>query len=342
MSTLIDDAFSNRCSVGDSDKNSDKNETPDYGAADTTAVLATASNDASKYGYGDEESSPKDVSNLESSEYQYGDTSDLGYGSTTQSSETNPYGYGEEKSSPAPAANGDASNVYGYGDTSDLGYGSTTQSSETNPYGYGEEKSSPAPAANGDASNVYGYTSQDAQPSRRRDRPRRRGSVTKYSLDELQDVQNVQEQQPPPRPTPPPATRQEFIVDPNDMIYSAPLNDESSLTSNPVTKKKSRLFRNRSLQKEERSNQPSAETMQKLGYVTGKATLSLTDSQDDTAQSMSLAGSSDDGMSFDGSADTMSDDCSQRKTISKKKSGRLARFRRNASSESMSSVVSKG
>jgi hypothetical protein len=89
--------------------------------------------------------------------------------------EANPYGYGE-------ATPSDASKL-GYESTSDNKYGyestETNGSSHSNndPYGYGD-------------SNPYGYgDDSQAEAPRARERPRRRGSVTKFSLDE--DVQEV-------------------------------------------------------------------------------------------------------------------------------------------------------
>ena len=96
---------------------------------------------------------------------------------------------------------GDASNTYGYGDASPdtynkLGYESTScdadkygcgsEKVESNPYGYGDSN----PYDYGD-SNPYGYGDDssmalDAPP--RRERPRRRCSVTKYSLEATEEV----------------------------------------------------------------------------------------------------------------------------------------------------------
>jgi hypothetical protein len=89
--------------------------------------------------------------------------------------EANPYGYGE-------ATPGDASKL-GYELTSDNKYGNespdniNTHGSDNDPYGYGD-------------SNPYGYgDDSQVEAPRARERPRRRGSVTKFSLDE--DVQEA-------------------------------------------------------------------------------------------------------------------------------------------------------
>lgn len=81
------------------------------------------------------------------------------------SSSGNPYGYGDPASS----------NPYGYGDAAPsknpYGYGDTTAS---NSYGYGDATPS---------TNPYGYEDPDAAPTiRRRGPARRRGSVTKFSI----------------------------------------------------------------------------------------------------------------------------------------------------------------
>lgn len=99
--------------------------------------------------------------------------------------EANPYGYGE-------AAPSDASKL-GYESTSDnkYGYESTdnihTPSSshgDNDPYGYGD-------------SNPYGYgDDSQAEAPPVRERPRRRGSVTKFSLDEVQEVKESFESSP--------------------------------------------------------------------------------------------------------------------------------------------------
>jgi hypothetical protein len=86
-------------------------------------------------------------------DYGYGEEPDYGYGDEP-AAETD-YGYGDE-----PAAEAD----YGYGDaapaTDDYGYGEAAPESD---YGYGDDAPTPLPKAAG--------------------RPKRRCSVTKFSLD---------------------------------------------------------------------------------------------------------------------------------------------------------------
>ena len=77
--------------------------------------------------------------------------------------DANPYGYGD--ASPDGDSAMDTTD-YGYGDTTS----STPSSNEDNPYGYGDMD--------------YGDQQSGGEP--RRERPRRRCSVTKYSIDEAQ------------------------------------------------------------------------------------------------------------------------------------------------------------
>jgi hypothetical protein len=98
--------------------------------------------------------------------------------------EANPYGYGEATPTDASKLGYETTNDNKYGyestdnvDTSkqqhgDLGYGSNNN----DPYGYGDS----SPYGNADGS-------QGGAP-RARERPRRRGSVTKFSLDEVQEA----------------------------------------------------------------------------------------------------------------------------------------------------------
>jgi hypothetical protein len=97
--------------------------------------------------------------------YGYGDASPdtdskLGYEAPTPCCDTDKYGYGPSKD--------ESNNPYGYGDSNPNGNGNSNQHGygDTNPYGYGNE-------------------TQPEQPPRR-ERPRRRCSVTKYSLEEAQ------------------------------------------------------------------------------------------------------------------------------------------------------------
>ncbi|CAJ1968119.1 unnamed protein product [Cylindrotheca closterium] len=110
----------------------------------------------------------------------------------TDQSSSNPYGYEDPDAAPrkfsGPAhrsfsqpAISSAGNQYGYGDpaaSNPYGYGDAVPSkigdpAACNPYGYGDA----AP------SNPYGYENPDAAPTiRRRGPARRRGSVTKFSI----------------------------------------------------------------------------------------------------------------------------------------------------------------
>jgi len=115
---------------------------------------------------------------------------------TTDQSSSNPYGYEDPDVAPrklsGPAhrsfsqpAISSAGNPYGYGDpaaSNPYGYGDAAPSQ--NSYGYGDPVAS-NPCGRGDAapSNLYGYEDPDAAPTiRRRGPARRRGSVTKFSI----------------------------------------------------------------------------------------------------------------------------------------------------------------
>lgn len=91
---------------------------------------------------------------------------------------SDPYGYGDATPDVSSYGYGDASpdtNAYGYGDASP----------DSNPYGYGDSNT----YEYGDA-NPYGYgdANPPAEGHARRERPRRRCSVTKYSLDAQDEV----------------------------------------------------------------------------------------------------------------------------------------------------------
>lgn len=125
MTTVIDESFNQRCTVSDD-----------------------------KYGY--EPSAPKE------------DSDPYGYGSTApsvsnNSNDADKYGYGDDNDA----------NLYGYDDTSDNAPMTTRSSTHST----------------GSDSVDYGYGDDEADVRRRRERPRRRGSVTKYSLEATQEVQ---------------------------------------------------------------------------------------------------------------------------------------------------------
>lgn len=122
MTTVIDETFNQRCTVSED-----------------------------KYGY--EPAAPKE------------DSDPYGYGPAAPSVNNNSddaakYGYGDDNTA----------SLYGYGDTSDSAPRSSTHS-------------------NGSDNVDYGYGDDEADVRRRRERPRRRGSVTKYSLEATQEVQ---------------------------------------------------------------------------------------------------------------------------------------------------------
>ena len=166
----IDQNFSQKCNVSDLGY---EPATPDSAAADLGYGLAEP--DTARYstaddlGYGTAEP----------------DVAKYGYGSSTPS--TDQYGYGD--------ATPDTTK-YGYEQTAaDLGYEDPDAASNGNPYGYGhQEKDDPLTklSSHSTPSVDYGYgddNGSSGEPRRRRERPRRRGSVTKYSLDAQDQVQ---------------------------------------------------------------------------------------------------------------------------------------------------------
>ena len=204
MTTVIDD-FS-RCRVSEnrplgysSSAATDRNDDP-YGYGDASPDVSKNNN--RDYGYGD--AAPDTAK-----KYGYGsasptEVSQLGYGEgAPDSSSSDPYGYGDAAPTTANNPYGyestDRNNPYGYGDTSDA----------ASKYGYGDDNDAANKYGYGDDSNPYGYgdtntaqphhlrsqssDSLSSDPRRRRDRPRRRGSVTKYSLEATQEVQKEQQ-----------------------------------------------------------------------------------------------------------------------------------------------------
>jgi hypothetical protein len=153
------------------------------------------------YGYGD---AAPDSTLPDTTDYGYGDavpsTTDYGYGDAAPSVETEKdYGYGDaapDTDKPKPA---DDASKYGYGDDTpaapetDYGYGEYTS-------GYNDNSNNPKPkriqrnksvnelehSTHSTSASVESYGSY-GQP--RRQRYRRRGSVTKYSIESTTEVQ---------------------------------------------------------------------------------------------------------------------------------------------------------
>jgi hypothetical protein len=106
---------------------------------------------------------------------------DVDYGYGDAGADNNDYGYGDAAPDGTDYGYGAPDNTdYGYGapDSTDYGYGAP----DSNDYGYGDQ----APATDygyGDQSD-YGYGDAPVeQPKPKKERPKRRCSVTKYSLD---------------------------------------------------------------------------------------------------------------------------------------------------------------
>lgn len=130
------------------------NSNPSSRANESLKNTATDQSSSNPYGYEDPDAAPRKLIG----------PAHRSFSQPAISSAGSPYGYGD------PAA----SNPYGYGDAppskNPYGYGDTAKS---NPYGYGDA----AP------SNPYGYENPDSAPTiRRRGPARRRGSVTKFSV----------------------------------------------------------------------------------------------------------------------------------------------------------------
>jgi len=123
-------------------------------ANESLTSTATDQSSSNLYGYEDPDAAPR----------KYTGPAHRSFSQPAISSAGNPYGYGDPASSD-PYGYGDAppsKNPYGYGDTP-----------ASNPYGYGDAT----------PSNPYGYEDPDAAPTiRRRGPARRRGSVTKFSI----------------------------------------------------------------------------------------------------------------------------------------------------------------
>lgn len=156
MTTLLEESFNRRCNVTDR---------LHYGYEDAPEIISANES----YGYGDTghhapadkrgygEGSPKTIDKYGYSNASWDDsTTKYGYGDASPNNDAAKYGYGD--SSP----NDDAAK-YGYGDTS--------RSDDAAQYGYGDatpDSGSTPSSANGDADSER--------------RPRRRNSVTRYSI----------------------------------------------------------------------------------------------------------------------------------------------------------------
>jgi hypothetical protein len=242
MTTMIDEAFNQRCTVGDAvdygygDSAPSTNDTSKYGYGDTSAPV---SSNAVDYGYGD--AGPDPVSNSNNATAST-DSTDYGYGTDlaadpSRTRRERPRRRGsvtkfslEEEQDQAPPkspntkkkdrknrkknrtetvdqqgdAAPDSGNQYGYGDAAPgaadkYGYGDTNNAPAEDKYGYGDTTSNNNNTADkygyGDTNQLgYGSTTGSAQISGGSEaprRPRRRGSVTKYSLEAQEEVTNV-------------------------------------------------------------------------------------------------------------------------------------------------------
>mmetsp|Transcript_1659 Transcript_1659/g.3546 ORF Transcript_1659/g.3546 Transcript_1659/m.3546 type:complete len:142 (-) Transcript_1659:162-587(-) len=112
--------------------------------------------DSTDYGYGDNNDyGYGDSGGSGGADYGYGDSNDYGYGDSGAGGGDTDYGYGD-------------SNDYGYGDDAgDMGYGD--QGGQD--YGYGDQPEPSAPSA------------APAPSADGKKRPKRRCSVTKFSLE---------------------------------------------------------------------------------------------------------------------------------------------------------------
>jgi hypothetical protein len=240
MSTMIDESFSQHCSVlgGDS--------TLDYGYGDTatnTAKLgceSTHSNDLgyasthsnSEYGYGDDNDQQQeqqrrrerprrrgsitkyslDAQQEVQQEFQrppdapvevkeiHFDPTSMGYGEAVVSPNYDP---------PTPIGQIRKSRKSKQLDTSDA---ADTSNTSADKYDHGNTSNTPPDKYDYERSDNNDQQQEEQQ--RRRERPRRRGSITKYSLDAQQEVQ--QEFQHPPDA---PAEVEEIHFDPTSMGY---------------------------------------------------------------------------------------------------------------------------
>ncbi len=143
-----------------------------------------------------------------------------GYEPAAPKEDSDPYGYGDG----APAANNDDNSKYGYGDGGPDTANSAAIPDDAAKYGYGDDDNAASPYGYGDTSDniplgnrsthssgssdsvEHAQGDDEGEVRRRRERPRRRGSVTKYSLEATEMVQqdhqdSLQPQGVPPTPT---------------------------------------------------------------------------------------------------------------------------------------------
>ncbi len=169
---MLEENFSQRCNV---------TESVDYGYSDSPPDVSNNN----PYGYGDAAPSPLSdpyvygsSSSKDVDKYGYGDgcpsdgAAKYGYGHASPNNDVAKYGYGD--ASPHHAAK------YGYGDSSaddaaKYGYGDASPKDETSAYGYGDG----SPDGRSSHGTTSGSGADDTQPQRR---PRRRNSVTRYSI----------------------------------------------------------------------------------------------------------------------------------------------------------------
>lgn len=151
-----------------------------------------------------------------------------GYEPAAPKADNDPYGYGD--ATPDTAAAAKAVN-----DAAKYGYGDDDNSASQYGYGYGDTSDAATPLGNrsnhstGSTDSVdYGYGDDEGEVRRRRERPRRRGSVTKYSLEATQEVQKDHQDSLQPHDVP--------TAPPNEEI-TFPLKEEGSRT--PIRNRKS-------------------------------------------------------------------------------------------------------
>eukprot|EP00429_Kryptoperidinium_foliaceum_P053529 CAMPEP_0176091066 /NCGR_PEP_ID=MMETSP0120_2-20121206/45609_1 /TAXON_ID=160619 /ORGANISM="Kryptoperidinium foliaceum, Strain CCMP 1326" /LENGTH=271 /DNA_ID=CAMNT_0017424951 /DNA_START=157 /DNA_END=972 /DNA_ORIENTATION=+ len=179
---VLDETFSQQCNVMDgesAEKYGYETAAPDTndGAEDEPANnkygYSEAAPDFASYGYGDPDSSADkngkyeygDAAPDDAAKYGYGEEPDYAsYGYGNAAPDYASYGYGETENS---------ADIYGYGDPDDAAK-----------YGYGDEDQKRPPNRSHSADSISGG---------RRERPRRRGSVTKYSLETAEAVKEEYE-----------------------------------------------------------------------------------------------------------------------------------------------------
>jgi hypothetical protein len=164
-----------------------------YGSGDSSPEPANP------HGYGDTTSNTNAADKNGNGDSNANDTSKYGYGDTNAADK---YGYGDTSNDANKHGNGDtnAADKYGYGDTtkdvSKYGYGETKAT--TDKYGYGDTSNDANKYGYGDTNNLRSasaHSTASGDSTERRHRPRRRGSVTKYSLEAQEEVATEHQQQ---------------------------------------------------------------------------------------------------------------------------------------------------